>query len=154
MNPIRNSAKAIIIQAGQVLLTKNKDATGYFYIFPGGGQERGETLVQAVKRECMEEIGQDVEVGELAHVREYIGKNHEYAEWDGATHQVEFYFQCTLKSSMPGEAIGNGINPDDYQIGVEWVPLDRLHEYSVYPRALIPILQGGAAAICYLGDTN
>ena len=33
---IRNSAKAIIIQGEKVLLTKNQDNDGYFYLFPGG----------------------------------------------------------------------------------------------------------------------
>jgi 8-oxo-dGTP diphosphatase len=44
---IRNSAKAIIIQNGKVLLTINLGKDGYFYMFPGGGQEHGETLHQA-----------------------------------------------------------------------------------------------------------
>jgi hypothetical protein len=51
MKPIRNSSKAVIIQNHQVLLTKNKDDWGYFYLFPGGGQEAGETLIEAVYRD-------------------------------------------------------------------------------------------------------
>lgn len=71
---IRNSAKAIIISGEKVLLTKNQDNDGYFYLFPGGGQEHGETIHQTLKRECIEEIGQQAEIGELLHIREYIGK--------------------------------------------------------------------------------
>ena len=65
MMNIRNSAKGIIFRGEEVLLTKNLDDEGFFYLFPGGGQEFGETLHDAVKRECMEEVGQEVEVGEL-----------------------------------------------------------------------------------------
>ncbi|YCI79744.1 hypothetical protein M1D47_21395 [Bacillus sp. R1-10] len=32
----------------------------------------------ALLRECMEEVGEEVEIGELLHIREYIGKNHEH----------------------------------------------------------------------------
>jgi ADP-ribose pyrophosphatase YjhB (NUDIX family) len=61
------------------LLTKNQDDEGYFYLFPGGGQEHGETIHDALIRECIEEVGEEVEIGELLHVREYIGKNHEHS---------------------------------------------------------------------------
>ncbi len=82
MKPIRNSAKAIIIHQGKLLLTKNKDNDGFFYLFPGGGQEHGEVLKETLKRECIEELGVQVEVQDLVYVREYIGKNHEFAAWD------------------------------------------------------------------------
>jgi ADP-ribose pyrophosphatase YjhB (NUDIX family) len=45
---IRNSAKAIIISGDKILLTKNQDNEGYFYLFPGGGQEHGETIHNAL----------------------------------------------------------------------------------------------------------
>lgn len=96
MKPIRNSAKAVIVQDGRLLVIRLEDQYGTAYVFPGGGQEKGEELKDAVARECLEEIGQAVNVGELLHIREYIGKNHEFAEWDADIHQVEFYFACSL----------------------------------------------------------
>lgn len=152
MKPIRNSAKAVIIQDDYVLLTKNKDDSGYFYLFPGGGQEVGETLIEAVTRECIEEIGQLVTVGELLYIREYIGKHHEYAEWDYDVHQVEFYFQCNLNNSS--SALINGANPDSMQVGVEWVKLSELESYRVYPKALISVLMNQRQETVYLGDVN
>lgn len=50
---IRNSAKAVILKDSKILLTRNIDNEGVFYLFPGGGQDHGETLTEAVKRECM-----------------------------------------------------------------------------------------------------
>jgi 8-oxo-dGTP diphosphatase len=152
MKPIRNSAKAVIIRDDYVLLTKNKDDSGYFYLFPGGGQEAGESLVEAVYRECIEEIDQSVVVADLLHIREYIGKNHEFAEWDHEIHQIEFYFHCQL---LDGEiTIINGANPDSMQVGVEWVKLSDLENYRLYPKALIPILINKQQARIYLGDVN
>ncbi len=68
MKPIRNSAKAIIVDNHHLLLTKNQDEMGFFYLFPGGGQEKGEELGQAVVRECMEELGCGVEVKDLMYI--------------------------------------------------------------------------------------
>ncbi|TVX95328.1 NUDIX domain-containing protein [Cohnella terricola] len=151
MRPIRNSAKALIIQDGRVLLTKNKDNDGFFYLFPGGGQEKGEELKDAVVRECIEEIGCRVNVQDLVFVREYIGKNHQFAEWDHDYHQVEFYFECMIE---PGEAVGKGTNPDNAQVDVEWIEISKLSDIRIYPAALIEKLAQGSYKPCYIGDTN
>ncbi|MDP9739322.1 UNVERIFIED_ORG: 8-oxo-dGTP pyrophosphatase MutT (NUDIX family) [Bacillus sp. B2I3] len=80
----------------KILLTKNQDDEGYFYLFPGGGQEHGETIHNALLSECMEEVGEEVEIGELLHIREYIGKNHVHSSFDFHVHQVEYYFVSNL----------------------------------------------------------
>ena len=152
MRPIRNSSKAVIIHNHHVLLTKNKDDFGDFYLFPGGGQEAGETLAEAVYRECLEEIGAEVIVNDLIHIREYIGQNHEFAEWDSDIHQVEFYFLCQLKDQ--NSEVGNGYNPDPYQIAVEWIDLEELEEVRVYPKTLGSILKNNEKVNIYIGDVN
>jgi 8-oxo-dGTP diphosphatase len=150
---IRNSAKAVIVQNGHILLTKNADDRGVFYLFPGGGQEPGEELKDAVVRECIEETGMPVSVGELLHVREYIGRNHEFADTDSGVHQVEFYFACSVETGGP-EPVMNGDLPDSNQIGVEWVPLKALTDVRVYPSSLGAKLAGMLALPCYMGDAN
>ncbi|WP_166242495.1 NUDIX domain-containing protein [Paenibacillus turpanensis] len=154
MRPIRNSAKAVIIQDNRLLLTVNQGQQGQYYLFPGGGQEPGETLREAVVRECMEEIGQEVEPGELLCVREYIGKNHQFAQWDSEIHQVEFYFVCRLKADPSEVELRNGAVPDPAQIGVEWVELERLNEIELYPKTLGTSFQRGKAGSVYIGDVN
>ncbi|RAP77499.1 NUDIX domain-containing protein [Paenibacillus montanisoli] len=151
MKPIRNSAKAVIIENNRLLLTKNKDDQGFYYLFPGGGQEKWEVLSEAAARECLEEIGCVVEVGDLISVREYIGKNHEFAKWDYAAHQVEFYFECRILSRSDEF---QGSNPDPDQIGVEWIQIDRLHEKRIYPRKLAEMIQRGQSKPFYIGDAN
>jgi 8-oxo-dGTP diphosphatase len=151
MKPIRNSAKAIIIRDNQILLTKNLDRDGYFYLFPGGGQEKGETLKDALERECVEEVGCRVNVNDLLFIREYIGKNHEHAEWDNDVHQVEFYFECLIEQL---ENMNNGTNPDDNQVGVVWINTNKLDEVRIYPRVLANQIKSGLLKPSYLGDTN
>ena len=79
MKPIRNSAKAIIIEDGRLLAIKLTDEEGFWYCLPGGGQEPGEPLEAALRRECLEEINCEIEICDLRFVRDYIGKNHEFA---------------------------------------------------------------------------
>lgn len=149
---IRNSVKAIIIVDGKLLLTKNQDDEGYFYLCPGGGQEHGETFHQTLQRECLEEIGSSVQIGELQFIREYIGQNHEHAAFDADVHQVEYYFLCQVQ-----EQTSQPTNPDSHQVGTQWIPIEKLHTYRLYPKALIQSLQQfiqGQQTAIYLGDVN
>ena len=54
------------------------------------------TIINALKRECLEEIGSSVEMIKLRFIREYIGKNHQFASEDSNVHQVELMFECRL----------------------------------------------------------
>ncbi|MBS4200794.1 NUDIX domain-containing protein [Bacillus sp. FJAT-49732] len=152
---IRNSVKAIIIKEEKILLTKNRDHEGDFYLCPGGGQEHGETFHETLLRECMEEIGNKVEIGELSHIREYIGKNHEHSAIDVNVHQVEYYFACQLYETE--RMSFHPSNPDQHQIGIEWIPVNDLLQYRLYPKELrkyiIRHLNGEKTPI-YLGDVN
>ena len=143
----------MIILDGQLLAIKMRDCSGIFYILPGGGQRHGETLKQALQRECVEEIGTQVEVGELLYIREYIGKNHEFRKFHGKFHQVEHVFRCTMPDP---DDIGVGTELDKKQIGVEWIPLSTLKNRRFLPEAIKPFFTDGEfrASSNYLGDVN
>lgn len=153
MKPIRNSAKAVIIKDGKLLCTKNKDHLGIFYLLPGGGQEPGESIHDALRRECMEEISANIEIGDILFIRDYIGKNHEFSEWDSDMHQIEYMFECSITDES---CLGNGAVPDNAQIGVEWLDIGKLKDYRIYPSSLKGVLgeKGKKVNIIYLGDVN
>ncbi len=150
---VRNSCKAIIIRDGKLLVQVNQEDGGEpWMILPGGGQHHGETIIEAVQRECMEEIAVEVHVKGLRFMREYIGAHHEFADTDSHRHQFEFIFACTIADDAePRE----GEVPDDGQIGIEWIPLEELDRHSFYPKALVPHLQRPILdGVIYLGDAN
>jgi 8-oxo-dGTP diphosphatase len=152
---IRNSAKAVIVQDDMIVAIKKKDKDGYYYILPGGGQEHGENLHETLKRECIEEINVEVEIGDLLFIREYIGKNHEHSKFDSEVHQTEYMFLCKIKEGS--KDIRNGIVPDDGQLGVEWLPLSGLLEYRLYPQSMRKYIVdyiAGKEHPVYLGDIN
>jgi len=153
MRPIRTAARALVIHDGKVLAIKMKDKSGVFYILPGGGQRHGETLVESLRRECLEEIGTEVDVGDLLYVREYIGKNHEFRRAHHAFHQLECVFSCRLPAP---EAIGPGSEHDKKQIGVEWLPLGGLAERRFLPKIIKDFFADGSFSpgTTYLGDVN
>ncbi|MBN2170146.1 MAG: NUDIX domain-containing protein [Candidatus Krumholzibacteriota bacterium] len=167
---VRVSAKAVIIEDGRILLTRNRDDQGDWYLLPGGGQRHGETLHETLVRECREETGCAVEPGRLLLVRDYIGAHHEFAAEDADAHQVELMFACRRvagapppedthasdEAATPGAALANGPIPDSWQTGVAWIPLADLPRIRIYPRQLAGLLAGGIpdGGPVYLGDVN
>lgn len=151
---IRNSVKAIIVENGKVLVNKCDFHTGEVtYLFAGGGQEPGETFIDTLKRECLEELGAKVKVGELVWIREYIGKNHEFAETDSDAHQIEYYFKCNLETPVDLE---KATQLDTVQVGFEWLDLHKLKEYTIYPKIIKECLNedGEIISPLYMGDVN
>lgn len=153
MIKLRNTAKAIIVQDNKILFVKYlSQRTGIiYYVLPGGGQEGGETLVDTLKRECSEELGAEIDVGEIALISEYIGKNHKFADLHSELHRIECMFFCTIKSSVD---LSKATNMDSDQIGVEWLGYEEIKEKTVYPDALKRVFdqQGNITSPLYLGD--
>lgn len=153
-NILRNSAKAIIIRDERLLVVGIRDHDGEWFILPGGGQNWGETLHDALVRECHEEIGTEVSIGPLRLIREYRGNRHEFAATDGHAHQIEFMFACEVPADYQPT---NGHTPDNAQCGVYWLPLVELDRHRLYPSVLRHLLRHGLPtgdAPVYLGDVN
>ncbi len=150
MYPVRTSTKAVIIENNALLVIVGKGEIGEeYYYLPGGGQEQFETLEDALKRECLEEIDVRVIVGDLLFVRDFIARNHKFTASEPNFHQIDFFFECSLE---PNQKPKNGTNPDSDQLGVYWLPLSQLETANLYPKALKPALL--ARDRVYLGDVN
>jgi len=90
---VRNSAKALVIRDGKMAAIRIRDAGEEWYIMPGGGMEPEETLPEAVRREVMEELGLEVECGDLLFVIEGV-----HGE---AFHRVDLVFECRVLLDAP-----------------------------------------------------
>lgn len=126
---IRNAARALIVQDGRVLLLKKTGGgRGERFALPGGAQDPGETLKAALDRECREEIGTSVEIGDLIHVADFFKLRD--TQPPTRRHLVEFVFSCSLPE---GYAPRNGPKPDKHQLDVVWVDLSTLARISIFP---------------------
>ncbi len=114
---------AVIIEDGKILLVKrgNEPNKGKWSI-PGGLVRTGETLEEALKREIKEEIGVDIEIGEVACVTEEI-----FYDREGKVkyHYIIIDFFAEIKSGK----ITAGSDAKD----VRWVSIERLDEVEVVP---------------------
>jgi ADP-ribose pyrophosphatase YjhB (NUDIX family) len=129
---IRNAVRAVIVRDDRVLLLKKSGgARGERYALPGGAQDLGETLAQALDRECLEEIGSAVEIVSLMNVADYFKPRD--TDPPSTRQLVEFLFRCVVPE---GYVAQNGSKPDKSQVDVVWVKLADIAAMPLYPESL------------------
>jgi ADP-ribose pyrophosphatase YjhB (NUDIX family) len=131
---IRNSAKAVIVHDGKILLNKCCDKNnGDYYALPGGGQQPYETLHEAVMRECLEETGYTVTPLRLAAVHEGIITDERFREKHPEyAHKLFLIFACALAS----EKAVTPTEKDSTQLDSEWVEISALLNIKILPLAV------------------
>ena len=116
----------LILTRGEEALLALRQGTGYAdgcWNVPSGKLEAGEPLEAAVRRECREEIGLDLAVGEpglvsTVHYRNRVGDA-----------RIGFFFHATHDPLRHGEPV----NAEPHKCAkLGWYPLDALPE-STYP---------------------
>lgn len=93
----------------------NHKARGLLWEFAGGKVELGETKEQALVRECREELGVTISVGEV-----FMDVTHEYP--DLTVHLT--LFNATIRESSPQKLEHNDIR---------WITADEIRQYAFCP---------------------
>ena len=139
---IRNSAKALILHDGKLLLNRCVSRLGIYYALPGGGQHDGELLTEAVRREVMEETGLTVEPMRMSAIFERVSEAR-----DGSTaHKMYFVFLCKYRDDIPQE---EPVERDAYQTGMEWLALEKAKKANLFPR----VIRDNLSALIGMGET-
>ncbi len=151
-------AAGILINGGKVLLQCPKNTNEY--AFPGGHVALGETAAETLYREWREEIGAEIEVGELKWVEENLFK------WGSKdAHQISLTFLVTLKDGEQIPLEGSFISKEykanddsksdsDSAVWFHWVKLSDIKNLTVYPTKaaeLLPLLNEGVKHFIYRG---
>jgi len=124
----RDRTVALIINDDDLLailvMHRNKQGKKY-YVFPGGGIEKGETPEQAVIREIGEETSLKVKVERQIYEHRYDNG------------EKQFFFLCTYLDGSPSiragtnESDSNKIGDDSYE--PVWIKIDGLEKTLIYP---------------------
>lgn len=144
----RLAVRAILVEDGRILLGHFSDASGEWYVLPGGGVEHGETIEEAFHRELQEEIGARAEFGAVACMREIIADRLESTNLPPGFHQVEVFVRGRL---LPDQDL-RMVVPDAAQIGLVWAPLADLHTLPFFPRGLVAEFQALSFPRFYYGQ--
>ena len=150
---VRSTLKAIVLHDGKVLLNRCYDPNnGTYYSLPGGGQQQGEAMADALKRECLEETGYSVEPVRFAALMEEICLDpfilERYAEY---VHKMLHIFVCKLAS----ETAVAPTETDESQVAIEWVELSGIASLNLLPKQVKAYFSAILDGICplYLGTS-
>ncbi len=125
---MKKRVRAVIVQNRSILLMHRIKMDREYWVFPGGGLEETDiSPEEGLKRECLEELGVNVEVGDFF-TEETHGPSHET--------QVEFFYRCRIIGGVIGTGKGPEFTRDPKQSGVyepQWVLVSDLTDKNVHP---------------------
>lgn len=128
---IRLAAKALVLHEGKLLLNRCRDRQGrLYYTFPGGGQNPGETLEEAVVREVLEETGLTVRFERFAAFFEEIMEDPAVQAAHPDYFHKSFHF---CRCALTGQAPVPPCEMDSSQEASVWVPLEEVAALPVFP---------------------
>jgi len=122
---------AVIVQSGKAVIIKRAhDPRKGEWSLPGGRVELGESLIDATKREMLEETGLVVEVGEVVEVFDRVHRHDRAVRY----HFVIVDFLCTV--------IGGSLCAGDDAEDVAWADGVEAERYGVNEHALRVLRHG------------
>lgn len=119
-------ATAVIVKDGKLLVQRN--IKNDEYILPGGHLRIGESSVDAVVRECKEELGADIEVKRLLWTEE------RFKDEGVQLHHTSFYYLVELcGSSIVSDTEKFVPSLDCPTLTMGWVAIEKLGEIHLTP---------------------
>ena len=115
-------AGIVLNDKDEVLMVKTYNAG---WVFPGGQVEVGENVIDAVKREVMEEAGVDIEVGEVFCISSNTGKYPGYHGVKEVPTKIMLDFICRAKGGEP--------RPSEENSESAYIPKDKVLELIEAP---------------------
>ena len=121
---IRHRVAGIFARAGKILLVKHRKAGREYYLLPGGGQEIGESAIEALAREWKEELSLDVKIGRFLFCGESVPSELRRTQ----VFQMVFHID-----SIEGNI---EVHHEGALAGYDWVPINGLADIAFFPDCL------------------
>ncbi len=120
-------ARGIAMEDGKVLLCEAKGGSSTY--LPGGHIEFGESGKEALKREIMEELGIDAQVGDFITAVENMFMQHGKPH-----HEVNLVFGMTIPK-------GSDIKSKEDWISFKWCEIEDISSANLLPISMVDIVK-------------
>lgn len=139
-------AAAIIIHNNKVLLHKNKYED--YYALLGGRTQIGESSIETVKREVMEEIGKEIEVtGYCCTIENFFNFR------DSEYHEIMFVHLAEFVNDEDKKIEETLQNVEEKErLEYKWIDLDKINDYKIKPEQIKKVLSEGKFPVHVVND--
>ncbi|MCX7633644.1 MAG: NUDIX domain-containing protein [Turneriella sp.] len=124
---IRHRIAGLHLHDGRLLLVRHKKQNREYYLLPGGGQEAGESAVEALIREWKEELNLNIRVGKFLFCGESVPTN---------ARRMQVFQMVFAVEAIEGQIAVRKQGP---LAGYAWVPLAELNSITIFPDCLSQI---------------
>ncbi len=128
---LRVRVSGALVREGRLLLIEHTKSSDVYYLLPGGGAEMTEDLKTSLRREFLEELGMDVNVGEVRQLVQNISA-------DGSRNIFHVIFDVTSNGDPELSEIGGRVT------GFRWLNMSEYsaqNELVFYPPVLEDLLE-------------
>ncbi len=128
---MEHRVRAVIIDRTKILSIKRVLSDRTFWVVPGGGVEKeDEDFGHALRRECLEEINVEVEIGNLIWQRSFRD-------------QIELFYLAKIIRGQVGKGCGPEYVEANQYYGThepEWIEIEQLKNIIFYPEPLKEVI--------------
>jgi ADP-ribose pyrophosphatase YjhB (NUDIX family) len=111
---------------GQLLVTDEYCQNRFMTKFPGGGLEPGEGLIDGLKREFLEECGEEIEVLQHFYTTDFYVKS----MFRGGGQLISVYYECRFKRIPDFRTIQvpfDGVQEINDSVAFRWISLEEIN---------------------------
>lgn len=124
-HPFNIRVYGLLIHDKKILVSDEQQFGLQFTKFPGGGLEYGEGTIDCLKREFSEELGIDIQVGELAYLTDFF----QLSDFADKSQIISVYYHVSTKNPehIPVTATAFDFSQHDEEVH-RWLPISELNE--------------------------
>ncbi|MBU2037088.1 NUDIX domain-containing protein [Patescibacteria group bacterium] len=133
---MQKRARAVIIKDKKILLIKRTKNDSFYWVISGGAVEESETNEKALKRECKEELGVDIQIKEL--LLEVKSQKPETKS------QKEYFYLCDIVGGVLGSGNGPEFQKNSSYYGnydIEWRNINDLKLIDLKPEEIRDLIR-------------
>ncbi len=117
----------VVSERNHILLMKYQYGNEFVYNLPGGNSDPGETFPETIVRECQEELGVEVEVGNMC----MLGEIHASDKREASVHVL---FEGKIISGIPV------LQPENTSAQeIVWVSIAEITKINLYPNVALEL---------------
>lgn len=135
----------IFSKDGKLLLGQNRKGGAYegSFVVPGGGVDEGETTLEALRREMLEETGIDIQGATVTKIVGTLSGEHEKTLRDtGERVWVQMDF-TNYRIDLPTTAADTQVTAEDDWYQPQWFSVDELSRAPLSPPTLATLIKIG-----------